>query len=303
MTERSALVSRFGEHFEKQDAPTLVSQNLMKGSVTVIQIGCETNLGVCKLMPPEDAFAVGLNTRECAAFDYSVEGMPVVQTSVRAGDVMIHDMNRDPICDVHSPFRTLMFYLTRKTLIEIAYSASAPQIGGLQVGAGLAVFDPVMSQLGAALLPAFERPDEACGLFVDHVLVAASMHIAYVYGHMRNASIPIRGGLAPWQERRAKEILSANLDGEISVNSLAMECGLSVGHFARAFRQSTGVAPHRWLLAQRVEKAKGLLLNSSLSLVDIAFNCGFADQSHFTRAFTRATQISPGAWRRVRMRE
>ena len=302
MTERSALVSRFGEHFEKQDAPTLVSKSLLKGSLAVIQIGCETKLGVCKLMPPEDAFAVGINTRECAAFDYSVEGMPVVKTSVRAGDVMIHDMNRDPICDVHSPFRTLMFYLPRKALSEIAYSASAPQISGLRVDSGLAVFDPVMSQLGAALLPALERPDEACGLFVDHVLIAASMHIAYVYGGMRNTSMPVRGGLAPWQERRAKEILSANLDGEISVNSLATECGLSVGHFARAFRQSTGIAPHRWLLVQRVEKAKGLLLNSSLSLVDIAFNCGFADQSHFTRAFTHATQISPGTWRRMRIR-
>ena len=302
MTERSALVSRFGEHFENQGAPTLVSQTLMKGSVAVIQIGCETNLGVSKLMPPEDAFAVALNTRACAAFDYSVEGKPVVKTSVRAGDVMIHDMNGDPICDVHSPFRTLMFYLPRKTLSEIAYSASAPQIGGLQLDSGLAVFDPIMSQLGAALLPALERPDEACGLFVDHVLMAACMHIAYVYGHMRNTARPVRGGLAPWQERRAKEILHANLRGEISVSSLATECGLSVGHFARAFRQSTGVAPHRWLSMQRVEKAKGLLLNSSLSLVDIAFNCGFADQSHFTRAFTQATQISPGTWRRMRIR-
>ncbi|MEO7954023.1 MAG: AraC family transcriptional regulator [Polaromonas sp.] len=300
MSERSALVSRFGGHFESQDAPKLTTQTLTKGALAVSQVGCHSKLGVAKLMPPEDAFVVGLSTRACAALDYSVEGMPVVPTAVGVGDLMVHDMNRDPIWDLHSPFRTIIFYLPRKTLSEIAHNAGAPQIGGLDLQPGLTVFDPVMNQLSAALAPAFERPNEACGLFVDHVLVAASLHIAHVYGHMRMVSQPVRGGLAPWQERRAKEILTANLHGDIALIDLANECGLSVRHFARAFRQSTGTPPHRWLLEQRVDKAKDLLLNSSSPLADIALACGFADQSHFTRAFTRAASLSPGAWRRMR---
>lgn len=301
MTERSALVSRFGEHFEKQGAPTLVCKSLLKSGLAVMQIGCDANLGVAKLMPPEDAFVVGLNVRECAAFDYSLEGRPVVRSAVSVGDVMIHDMSLDPICDIHRPFRTLMFYMSRKTLNEIAYNSSAAQINGLRLSTGLTVFDPVMSQLGAALLPAFERPNEVCGLFVDHVLVAASMHIAHVYGHMRKASRPIRGGLAPWQERRAKEMLRANLGAETSLSCIAAECGLSVGHFARAFQQSTGVAPHRWLQMQRIEKAKNLLCGPSLSIAAIALDCGFANQSHFSHAFVQATHLSPGTWRRMRI--
>ena len=79
---------------------------------------------------------------------------------------------------------------------------------------------------------------------------------------------------------------------------LAEECGLSPRHFARAFRQSTGVPPHRWLMRHRVQRAKELLRRQALSLADIALRCGFADQSHFTRVFSREVGFSPGQWRR-----
>ena len=112
-------------------------------------------------------------------------------------------------------------------------------------------------------------------------------------------SRPVRGGLAPWQVRRAKEILSANLDGGVPLKEVARECRLSVSHFSRAFRRTMGVAPHHWLLTHRIEVAKEKLRDSRLSLSDVALACGFADQSHLTRVFTRMVGVSPGAWRRV----
>jgi transcriptional regulator GlxA family with amidase domain len=79
---------------------------------------------------------------------------------------------------------------------------------------------------------------------------------------------------------------------------LARACNLSPGHFTRAFKQTTGQPPHRWLMERRIEKAKQLLTDTTLSLAEIAMACGFADQSHFTRVFSRTTHASPGAWRR-----
>jgi AraC-like DNA-binding protein len=114
----------------------------------------------------------------------------------------------------------------------------------------------------------------------------------------KNVSIT-RGGLAPWQAQRAKALMNANLDGKLPLSQLAEECGLSTRHFARAFRQSTGVPPHRWLLARRVERAKDLLHDAALSLAEVALACGFADQSHFTRIFTSVAGLSPGVWRRI----
>jgi AraC family transcriptional regulator len=136
-------------------------------------------------------------------------------------------------------------------------------------------------------------------LFVDHVLLALGVHVAQTYGGMRRLSPPIRGGLAAWHVRRAKEILSANLDGRVPLKEVARECRLSVSHFSRAFRRTMGAAPHNWLLTHRVEVAKEKLRDGRLSSLDVALACGFADQSHLTRVFTRTLGVSPGAWRRA----
>ena len=102
------------------------------------------------------------------------------------------------------------------------------------------------------------------------------------------------------QERRTKNLVSGNLAGGISLSDLAHACGLSVRHFTRAFRQSTAMAPHQWLLDHRIERAKDFLAKSRFPLKDIALSCGFADQSHFSRAFRRRVGVSPGLWRRMR---
>lgn len=93
--------------------------------------------------------------------------------------------------------------------------------------------------------------------------------------------------------------MSASLNEELSLSRLASECGLSSRHFARAFRLSTGIPPHRWLVWQRVERAKELLAKPYLSLVDVASGSGFADQSHFTRVFKALAGVTPGAWQRI----
>jgi len=80
---------------------------------------------------------------------------------------------------------------------------------------------------------------------------------------------------------------------------LEIELGVpSIGHFSRAFKASTGVPPHQWLMLERVAMAEGLLAKSSTPLVHVAGMCGFADQSHFCRVFTRFKGCSPGVWRR-----
>jgi AraC-like DNA-binding protein len=110
---------------------------------------------------------------------------------------------------------------------------------------------------------------------------------------------PARGGLAAWQLRAATEYLEETLDGDLRLQDLADRVGLSCSYFSRGFRQATGLAPHQWVVRARVDRAQRLLLDSTLSLAEIALSLGFCDQAHFTRTFSKAVGASPGAWRRA----
>ena len=157
-----------------------------------------------------------------------------------------------------------------------------------------------MVNLASCLIPGLSVSYELTRLFADHVFEAMRLHIAQTYGHLA-PRLPIRrGALAPWQTKRVQEKLMDDLTDDPSLEELASLCRLSVSHFARAFKEATGMPPHRWLLSQRVERAKTLLVDSGAPISEVALTCGFADQSHLTRVFSKAVGVSPGVWRRQR---
>jgi transcriptional regulator GlxA family with amidase domain len=106
----------------------------------------------------------------------------------------------------------------------------------------------------------------------------------------------IRGGLSPKTLRRVQDHIAANLGQKITNEALAQVANLSPSHFARAFKDSQGVAPHRYILECRVERTQELLA-TELSLSEIAVEVGFADQSHLTRWFREFVGVTPGGYR------
>jgi len=108
----------------------------------------------------------------------------------------------------------------------------------------------------------------------------------------------VRGGLAPWQIKQLRTHITENLASPIALEELAAICRLSGSHFSRAFKTSFGDPPHSYIMRQRIEEAKRLMLEREESLSQIALACGFADQSHFCRSFRRAEGDSPNFWRR-----
>jgi len=109
---------------------------------------------------------------------------------------------------------------------------------------------------------------------------------------------PTKGGLAGWQLRRAIEVMEADLARAPSLHRLADEVGLSASHFCTAFRQSTGLPPHKFLLRRRVDQAKQLMTNRRLTLTEIALHSGFASSSQFATTFRRVAGMTPTAYRR-----
>jgi AraC family transcriptional regulator len=107
-----------------------------------------------------------------------------------------------------------------------------------------------------------------------------------------------RGGLASWQQKRVAEFIDEHLAQDIPLAALAEIARLSLFHFARAFKQSFGMPPHRYHLARRIARAKSLLGEPARSVTEIAFGLGFRESSSFTAAFRKLTGVSPSQYRR-----
>ena len=111
------------------------------------------------------------------------------------------------------------------------------------------------------------------------------------------------GGLSPQRERHVKQLILERLGESLEVTELARACSLSLSHFSRAFKCSTGLSPQDWIRTQRLARAKLLIQHTDLSLTQISLECGFCDQAHFCHMFTRSEGINPFAWRCQIMRE
>jgi AraC family transcriptional regulator len=216
------------------------------------------------------------------------------------GAVSAIDLQEEPAVLLPHPFDALVLYVTQATLDEVTYALQVPRVERLVWPHG--VLDPVVHHLGRTLLSSLEHPHHTSRIFLDHILQALHCHFVCSYGAAPISAPRFRGGLSPWQMRRATELMEAHLDGNIALQKVAEACELSVSHFARAFKTTFRRPPYKWLTERRVDRARDLMTNSRLPLADIAARCGFGDQSALNRSFLRIHGVTPGIWRRRKTR-
>lgn len=299
MAQAGVYGQRLGRPLHSRDAPSLITRSLRSAELAVTEArNDDPTPDLSGSLPAEDAYLVSLKLRDYPDCECWEQGRCVAKADVRAGATYLYDLKRDPRYVIDKPFHSLFFYLPRSALGDIARQPGVPRIGELSYEPGVGHDDGIIRHIGASVQEGLRRPDETNQLFVDHMMLALTAHVAQTYGGLRPSAEPNRGGLAPWQVKRACDRLESDLAGKVALQQIAAELGLSVSHFSRAFRMSTGLPPHQWLLRQRVKAAKQLMTVRDLPLSEIAMSAGFANQSHFTRVFSSMVGVSPGAWRR-----
>lgn len=164
---------------------------------------------------------------------------------------------------------------------------------------GIVARDEVVLQLARIMARSMGEDDRGTRLLRSRILLAIATRILSICEDSECSPAPQTGGLAPWQLRRASDLMCRDFESALPLDAVARECGLSRSHFSRAFRASTGLSPHHWLSLRRVEFAQHLLRTSGQSLAEVAAACGYADQGHFTRTFARLVELTPGRWRRL----
>lgn len=303
MAQVAAFGHRLGQFLHLKGAPpSLVTRSLRSVELAVTETRDDNPVpGLSGSLTAEDAFLVSLKLHDYPDCELWERGKCIMKADVRAGATYLYDLKHDPRYVINKPFHSLFFYLPRSALDGIAEQSGAPRVSELACELGVGHDDTVVRHIGASLLEGLRRPAETNQLFIDHMMLALTAHVAQAYGGLQKIAKMGRGGLAPWQMKRACERLESDLGGKFSLQQIAAEFGLSVSHFSRAFRISTGLPPHQWLLHQRVKAATQLLTVRDLPLAEIAISAGFANQSHFTRVFSTLIGVSPGAWRRERL--
>lgn len=302
--DSGARASVYGQslakNFGAREAPFVVTRTLHRAEIAITDIRVDEPPGrLSAPIPRQNAYMICLLLRDLPHNAYFEEGRQVSNYSLRAGQTTIHDLNREPAALMDKPIHSLLCCLPFAAFNVLADQNNVPRIGELHYKAGVGTTDDTIKHIGLSLLPGLKAPEQASRLFTDHITLALAIHAAQAYGGMRTISKPLKGGLAPWQATRSKEMIAGDLSGETSLREVAEACGLSVSHFSRAFGRSTGLSPHAWLLKLRVETAISMLRKADASLSTIALACGFADRSHLTRVFTRHVGISPAEWRKM----
>ena len=187
------------------------------------------------------------------------------------------------------------------------------------------LFVPVAGLAAAAglsrhpnIIPRFGNPEPELGRCAQRALVALhedggldrlllSSIVMRLHSHLIEPPPPDRswatGGLSSRNLRRVRELIEACVSAPIahspSLSDLAAEANLSLHHFAREFRRTTGVTPYAYMLRRRLDRARQLVVESRLPLARIGVLAGFPSAAHFTDRFHREMGVSPGALRRA----
>ncbi len=158
------------------------------------------------------------------------------------------------------------------------------------------IFDPRIKLLADALLDEARIPSAGGEIYADAVATQlALMVLRRRYDTPKTATR--RRMLSPAELARVTDHLEADLAETGGIDTLAELIDMEKFAFIRAFKETTGQAPHQFLIDRRMARIKNKLLHSNETLANIAYATGFSSQAHMTSAFAKRVGNTPGKWR------
>jgi AraC family transcriptional regulator len=160
--------------------------------------------------------------------------------------------------------------------------------------------DPSIMSVLLAMTTDLNNGSPAGRLYGEALADALAVYLLNRYSVRRYTPIAYRGGLPGYRLRRVLDYIRDSLAKDLSLPELAAVAGMSPHYFAETFKRSTGYAPHRYVLLQRIELAKRGLSDTKWSVIEVGLNAGFQNPSHFARIFRKFVGTSPSRFRNQR---
>jgi AraC family transcriptional regulator len=140
-------------------------------------------------------------------------------------------------------------------------------------------------------------------LYGESLANALAVYLQHRYAVWRCAPVVYKGGMSRYRLKWVLDYIVDNLEADLSLSQLSAIAGMSPHYFSELFKQSTGLSPHRYVLRQKIERAKEHLCNPRLTLIEAGFEVGFENPSHFARVFRKVVGVSPSHFRADCMRK
>jgi AraC family transcriptional regulator len=161
-----------------------------------------------------------------------------------------------------------------------------------------AILDPLLEQLALAVISALRSGECEDSIYIDTLSQMIAVHLARTHSTCSKNVHQTPQAVSGWKMRRLREFIENNLESDLSLAAMAAEVDISPLYLPRAFKAAFGESPHQYVLARRIERAKELLRNTELPVVDISLASGFSSQSHLSNWFLRRVGVSPAIYRR-----
>ncbi|RZT08011.1 AraC family transcriptional regulator [Duganella sp. CF402] len=214
----------------------------------------------------------------------------------RPGVVIIIPEGSSSRWDIPKPVDVVQLYLPHTSLARIADEAEIAS--PVELLERTAQPDPITSRLLLSAADFVEGNQALDTLFRQQLIDLLATRLLAAHTGSLAMVQPVRGGLAPKTLQRAIDRLRSDSDADVSLAALAAEAGLSRFHFCRAFKESTGLAPHAWLRQYRLEQAMHMLRDTDATVMTVAAALGYASQTAFAAGFRKLTGETPSDWRR-----
>ncbi|MEA5452573.1 AraC family transcriptional regulator [Leptolyngbya sp. CCNP1308] len=153
--------------------------------------------------------------------------------------------------------------------------------------------DLQLHQIGMLILAELRSHGMMGKLYVESLTQILVIHLLRNYSNLTKPIASQNNSFTRIQLQQAIDYIHTSLDRDLSLAELAGVVNISPTYFASLFKQEMGISPHKYVIRQRVEQAKLMLLKTDLAIADIALQVGFSSQSHLTQQFKRFTGMTP----------
>ena len=213
------------------------------------------------------------------------------QEKVRQGDVVIIPANVSHQVQWHNAGSFIMLGVDAKVFNHALYETVEPD--RVEIAPHHAQADPLIYQIALKLKTEVESGGLGSRLYADAIANLLSVHLLQHYSIQKPQIHNYTNGLPKYKLQQIIEYINAHLERSLSLNELAQVVQMSPGYFSRLFKQSTGFTPHQYLIRCRVKRARELLCQRKLTIAEVAYQVGFANQGHLNYHFKRLTGITP----------